>query len=75
MISPSLAKVAPGTFWDLTNPMLAANYLPYASKVVLGTFGQHNAQASKIAQVYIYIPLNFPVWNLGRDLGQSTKSK
>ena len=39
-------SVALGTFGALTKPKSAANYLPYASKVALGTSGQCSTQAS-----------------------------
>ena len=41
--------VALGIFGALTKLKLAANDLPYTSQVVLGLFGQCNAQASKVA--------------------------
>ena len=45
--SPRL--VALGIFGALTKLKSAANDIPYTSQVVLGLFGQCNAQASKVA--------------------------
>ena len=41
--------MALGIFGALTKLKSAANDLPYTSQVVLGLFGQCNAQASKVA--------------------------
>ena len=43
------------TFKALTKPKSAADYLPYVSKVALGTFGQYNVQASKASHCGLFV--------------------